>query len=120
MTTDSLIFLLNEWGYYVRSGNDAGIGYYKRNIIHKMMKEGAGSSQSTSNIGLDISPEFDAINICYGLMNSKLRDVIKYRYVYKLSKRKAAIEAKMNREKYRQMLCQAESNIDGYLKAKLN
>jgi len=120
MLTASLEFLLNQWGYYVRNGNHAGIGYPARNVIHKMIKEGPGASQSTATIENEVPDDFIYIDQCYGMMNSKFREVIKFRYVDKLSKRQAAIKTKMNREKYRQMLCQAEAGIDYYLKAKLN
>ncbi len=111
-------FYLEQWGTYVRYNRSEYLGYPKRNVIDRMIKEGPGASQSTGSPDTpDHETEMTMVNRCVCLMPDRLRVAIYGKYVYQLSIRQASSRLKLNREKYRRNLKEAQQRVSGYLDA---
>ena len=120
MKQSSPQWTLRAWGRFVRENRSEYLGYPKRNVIHRMMIEGPGASQATSEPDIDIHPDVARVDKAIGEIPGLQKDVLYSTYVYRMSLRRGAKALEINRNLYERTLGYAEQRIAGYIAAHNN
>ena len=114
MDTNTAIAYLKFWGNYTRRNRTHYIGYPRRNIFDRILKEGFGANAPTTwedNIPTDVV----MIEKIYLTLGQKARDVIWATYVNRNGIVDGSKALNMSRERFRQALRGAEERVCGAL-----
>ena len=117
MTREGAIQFLKEWGFYVRTSRYHDLGYPHENVIGRIMREGAGASQSSVPQDPPIPDGFDMVNAVVVKMECLVKQSIYERYVYQHSDKKAMSVCGCGRTEYRNRLDRGAMFVAGYLAA---
>ena len=107
--------LLYSWGDYVRERQDFGLGYPRRNIIHKAMKEGPGAGQSNGKGEPPMPAGVEEIEAALTRAPEQHQETAKVRYVAHVTDKVAAQRLKISVSQYRQRIDQLHHYIAGAL-----
>jgi len=106
---------LFEWGDWVRERQDFGLGYPRRNIIHKAMREGPGAGSSSKSPDLPMPEPIERMESAICGLSGGLKQTVIYRYVAQDTDRVASDKLKVSVAQYRQRIDQVHYYIAGVL-----
>jgi len=101
-----------EWGDWVRERQDFGLGYPRRNVIHRAMKEGPSAGQC-SRVELEMPSHIQAMEQALCGVTGGLRETAMQRYVSQCADKVAAQRLKVSVAQYRQRIDQLHYYIAG-------
>lgn len=117
MTREGAIQFLKEWGFYIRTNRYHDLGYPHENVIGRIMREGAGASQTTVPQETPIPEGFEIVNSVVVKMERTVKAAIYERYVYQSSDKKGMELCKCGRTEYRSRIDSGIMFLAGYLAA---
>ena len=106
---------LYQWGDYVRERQDYGLGYPRRNIIHKAMREGPSAGQSSGKGEPPMPTGVEEIESALTRAPEAHKETAKARYVAQVTDKVAANRLKISVSQYRQRIDQLHHYIAGAL-----
>ena len=106
---------LYSWGDYVRERHDFGLGYPRRNVIHKAMREGPGAGQSSGKSEPPMPNGVAEIEAALTQAPEQHQATAKVRYVAHVTDKVAAQRLKISVSQYRQRIDQLHHYIAGAL-----
>jgi len=108
---------LYEWGDYVRERQDFGLGYPRRNVIHKAMREGPGAGESGGQKDVPMPDPVSEIESALLGVTGPLKETAKQRYVAHVTDKVAAQRMRISVAQYRQRIDQLHYYIAGVVGA---
>jgi len=105
---------LKFWGNWTRRNRTEYLGYPRRNIFDKIMKEGTGASASTA-YEQTVPKDVEKMERIYLTLQQNSRDAIWVTYVDRKNVVEGCRILNMKRERFRQLLRGAEENVTGAL-----
>jgi len=106
---------LYEWGDYVRERQDFGLGYPRRNVIHKAMREGPAAGVSGGSSDAPMPGSVSEIESALLGVTGPLKETAKQRYVSHVPDKVAAQRMKISVAQYRQRIDQLHYYIAGVM-----
>ena len=106
---------LYEWGDYVREQQDFGLGFPKRNVIHKAMQEGPNAARSGGGGEAVMPKSVEQIEDTLCNSHESIKVTAKLRYVNQNTDKVAAQKLSISVSQYRQRIDQLHYYIAGSL-----
>ena len=104
-----------EWGNWVRERQDYGLGYPRRTVIHKAMREGPGARQSSGYVEIQMPAPVEQMEQALCMITGGLRETAIQRYVRQSADKVAAERMRISVAQYRQRIDQLHYYIAGAL-----